>query len=517
MLSVINSLFKSYIGRYRSELELYFQRPIELQEHTLRTILKANQRTVFGQQYGFSSILQHRDVDVFSQRVPIHTYEQLLPYIERVLKGEQQVLTKEQPEWVATTSGTTGATKYIPLPSVAIRDSYRKGSWLSLACLYNRKPDITVFSSKNLLVGGSIKGLYPGIEVPYGDISAIMIRTIPRFMQPFYIPDVELATSTNYEEKIEKIAQLAAKEKSMTVLGGVPTWNLPLFNRILEIHGGDTMLDVWPDAQAFKHGGVKFDPYRSQFEALFPRKDFVFQEIYNATEGFFAVQDRGDLSSMLLLLTNGIYYEFVRWEDYQNASINGPWSEERDFKVASLAEVSKDEVYVMLITTNAGLYRYPMGDLIQFTDLFPFRIKILGRTQEFINAFGEDLLRAEAEDALQSACEKHGVTVMDFTVAPKYTELGVSGRHEWFVEFSQPPQQLDVFIEDLDLALQGRNYNYGAKRLNDFGMQRLELHPVPTGFFKDWLKSRGKLGGQHKVPRLANHRKIAEEILVSLA
>lgn len=517
MFSILNSLFKSYIGRYRSELELYHTRPLELQLHTLRTILRQNAATEFGLLHGFERILQDDDLRQYRQQVPVRTYEQHLPFIERVLKGEKNILTHQAPEWVATTSGTTGATKYIPLPWTAIQESYRKGSWLSLACLYNRKPDITVFASKNLLVGGSIKGLYPGIEVPYGDISAIMIKTIPRFMQPFYIPDVELATSVNYEEKIEKIAQLAAREKSITVLGGVPTWNLPLYRRILEIHGGDTMLDVWPDAQAFKHGGVNFEPYRSQFSALFPREDFVFQEIYNATEGFFAVQDRGDLKSMLLLLTNGIYYEFVTWEDYQQNMALATPPETLDFKVANIGEVSKDQVYVMLITTNSGLYRYPMGDLIEFTDLYPFRIRILGRTQEFINAFGEDLLRSEAEEALQDACLTNRAIVMDFTVAPTYTQLKRSGGHEWFIEFTQPPADLEKFRQDLDQALQHRNYNYHAKRLNDFGMRKLELHQLPTGFFHEWLKDRGKLGGQHKVPRLANHRKIAENLLAKLA
>ncbi len=501
MLSLINTLFRTYIGRYQAELATYSQQAADLQEVTLATILADNAHTHFGRLYRFATLLD-APLAQYSEQVPVHTYEDLLPYIQRILAGETNLLTAENPDWIATTSGTTGATKYIPLPKVAIVDSYRKGSWLSLACLYNRKPDITVFAAKNLLIGGSIKGDYPGIGVPYGDISAIMIRTIPRVMQSFYIPDLSLATHTNYEEKIEKIAQLAAKEPGITVLGGVPTWNLPLFRRILEIHGGDTMLDVWPNAQAFKHGGVNFSPYRAQFEALFPSKDFVFQEIYNATEGFFAVQDQADNPGMLLLLTNGIYYEFVPFSSFQQGN----------FTAYPLAAVRKEEVYVMLITTNAGLYRYPMGDLIQFTDLAPYRIRILGRTQEFINAFGEDLLRIEAEEALQQACEQHAVEVVDFTVAPFYPSIGHNGYHQWFVEFLQPPANLTAFRQDLDRALQSRNYNYHAKRLNDFGMRQLDLQSLPRGFFRKWLASKGKIGGQHKVPRLSNHRDIAEEI-----
>ncbi len=502
MLSLVNALFRTYIGRYQSEITTYASQAAELQQATLATILSDNATTHFGQIYRFQSLLD-RPLSDYSQGVPVHTYEQLLPYIQRVLGGEPNVLTAENPEWIATTSGTTGATKYIPLPRVAITESYRKGSWLSLACLYRKKPDITVFSSKNLLIGGSIKGNYPGIGVPYGDISAIMIRTIPRVMQAFYIPDLSLATHTNYEEKIEKIAQLAAKEHGLTVLGGVPTWNLPLFRRILEIHGGDTMLDVWPEAQAFKHGGVNFGPYRAQFEALFPKDDFIFQEIYNATEGFFAVQDQLNDPGMLLLLTNGIFYEFVPFHRFQQG----------DYQTVSVGAVNTQEVYVMLITTNAGLYRYPMGDLIQFTSLQPYRIRILGRTQEFINAFGEDLLRVEAEEALQQACEQQGVEVADFTIAPFYPSIGHNGYHEWLVEFLQPPANLAAFSRNLDLALQERNYNYHAKRLNDFGMRPLQLRVLPVGFFRRWLASKGKIGGQHKVPRLSNNRELVEELL----
>lgn len=506
MLNLVNSLLKGYINRFVAELATYSRQSQQLQRNTLAEIIKDNKYTSFGEEHCFADIADG-DYEAYKARVPVRTYEDHHPYIDRVLKGEQNILTAEPPEWIATTSGTTGATKYIPLSSTAIRGSYRKGSWLSLACLYNRKPDIQVFASKNLLVGGSIKGNYPGLGIPYGDISAIMIRTIPKALQYFYIPDMELATHTNYEEKIEKIAQLAARERDITVLGGVPTWNLPLFRRILEIHGGDNMLDVWPNAQAFKHGGVNFGPYRQQFEELFPKDDFVFQEIYNATEGFFAVQDRHDLRSMLLLLTNGIFYEFLPFEDFQQGDYSG---------MVDLSGVEKGKVYVMVITTNAGLYRYPMGDLIEFTHTAPYRLRILGRTQEFINAFGEDLLRAEAEDALQSACAAHPCEVADFTIAPRYTELKGAGLHEWFIEFSSPPADLVGFRTALDQALQARNYNYAAKRLNDFGMRQLRVYVLPQGFFRDWLRERGKLGGQHKVPRLANHREFAEGILRKL-
>ena len=501
MLGVVNSIFKTYLGRYQRELRHHREEPLELQSTVLRHILRANQDTPFGKDHDFAAIL--RNPGSFGERVPVRNYNEHAPYIERVLRGELQTLTHDPAAWIATTSGTTGSVKYLPVPHSAVRDIHLKGSWLSLAILYEKDESVQVFSHKNLLIGGAYQGIHAPSGLPKADISAIIIRSIPRIMRPFYIPDVELATAPSYEEKIERIAQLAAYEPGITILGGVPTWNLPLYRRILEIHGGNNMLDVWPEAAAFKHGGVNFEPYRSQFERLFPKPGFIFQEIYNATEGFFAVQDRDDRRTMLLLLSNGIYYEFVPWDAYQRG----------DLSAVTLAEVRADTTYVMLITTAAGLYRYPMGDLIEFTETNPYRIRILGRTQEFINAFGEDLLRSEAESALMEACETEPAIVRDFTVAPEYIEVGKQGRHHWLIEFERGPADIERFNAALDRALRSRNNNYAAKRANDFAIVRHRLTVLPDGFFRDWLRDKGKLGGQHKVPRLANHRRLLEDIL----
>jgi hypothetical protein len=484
---------------------MHYDDPLRLQEEVLESILKNNRSTAFGREHDFYGII--KSPESYSARVPVRTYEAHLPYLRRVLRGESRVLVSETPDYVSTTSGTTGATKYLPLSNNAISEIHLKGSWMSLACLYAKDEDIQVFSSKNLLIGWALKGIHPTANIPQGDISAVIIQSIPRIMRSFYIPDVDLATAVNYEEKIERIAQLAAREPGITTLGGVPTWNLPLYRRILEIHGGDNMLDVWPDARVFKHGGVNFAPYREQFKRLFPRDDFIFQEIYNATEGFFGVQDRDDLRTILLLLNAGVYYEFVHWQDFQRGEMGG---------AVPLAGVTTEATYVMLITTAAGLYRYPMGDLIEFTEINPFRIRILGRTQEFINAFGEDLLRSEAEGALMEACMKSGALVREFTVAPEYIDLDRSGCHHWVIEFEQPPADLESFNRYLDEALIRANYNYAAKRSNDFAIRRHQLTLAPPGFFRSWLKSRGKMGGQHKVPRLANHRRFLEDVLVRL-
>ena len=502
MLKVVNSLFRIYIGRYSRELRMHYDDPIALQRATLEQILRRNEATVFGREHDFAELVDQ--LNDFPRQVPIRTYENHLRYLNRILDGEPVILTGDEPDWVATTSGTTGSTKYLPYSNYAVREMHLKGSWMSLACLYAKDPEVQVFSAKNLLIGGAFKGLHPRCAgLPQGDISAIIIRSIPKVMQPFYIPDVELATSIGYEEKIERIAHLAAAEPGITVLGGVPTWNLPLYKRILEIHGGRNMLDVWPGARVFKHGGVNFAPYREQFERLFPADDFIFQEIYNATEGFFGVQDRDDLRTLLLILNAGVYYEFIPWEDYQS-----------DTRVAiPLAEVRVEVTYVMLVTTVAGLYRYPMGDLLRFTETNPYRLRILGRTQEFINAFGEDLLRSEAEAALLATCDALGGTVTDFTVAPEYRTLSGVGRHHWVIEFSNLPADLNAFALELDARLQSANYNYRAKRSNDFGIARQVVTVAPQGTFAGWLKANGKQGGQHKVPRLVNHRRVLDEVL----
>ncbi len=504
MLSVVNTLFKTYLGRYRREIRAHFEEPLHLQANTLQHILRANQSTTFGRDHNFADLL--KDPRKFSDRVPVRNYDDHAPYIEQVLKGKLQTLTTDPAAWIATTSGTTGSVKYLPIPQSAVRDIHLKGSWLSLAILYEKDESLKVFSHKNLLIGGAFQGIHHPSGLPQADVSAIIIKSIPLVMRPFYIPDIELATAPSYEDKIEKIAHLAANEPGITILGGVPTWNLPLYRRILEIHGGDNMLDVWPGAAAFKHGGVNFEPYRAQFERLFPKPGFIFQEIYNATEGFFAVQDRDDLRTMLLLLTTGVYYEFIPWEAYQRG----------EMVAVDLAGVRTETTYVMLITTVAGLYRYPMGDLIEFTETDPHRIRILGRTQEFINAFGEDLLRSEAESALMAACETVPAIVREFTVAPEYIEVGKKGRHHWLVEFERPPGDLEAFNRALDMALRTRNNNYAGKRAGDFAITRHELTVLPPGFFRNWLRDKGKLGGQHKVPRLANHRRFLEDILARL-
>jgi hypothetical protein len=333
-----------------------------------------------------------------------------------------------------------------------------------------------------------------------------MIHHIPLVIRPFYIPDVRTATLPNYEAKVKQIAELGAREPSITMLGGVPTWNLTLYRRILDITGAAHLLEVWPHLQAYIHGGVSFTPYREQFAALIPSHNFLYLEVYNASEGFFAVQDQLDRDDMLLLLTNGIYYEFIPFEAYKQGSL----------EACPLSAVQTGINYVMMITTNTGLYRYLMGDLIVFSSTSPYRIRIVGRTQEFINAFGEDLLLDNVENALVATCRAFGAIVRDYTIAPYYIRVEEKGRHQWFIEFEQPPADLPVFAAALDEAMKRENSNYAQKRTNDFAINALEVVNLPVGFFEAWLRDKGKLGGQHKIPKLANHRRYAEELLQRL-
>lgn len=504
MIDLVNTLFRLHMRRYQQELEWHYEMPLQLQQDAFWDIIRENAETVYGRKHNFRRITHPRD---YAEAVPTQTYDDLQPYIDRAIRGEEDVLTTDKIKWVAKTSGTTsGTSKYIPVTRRNIQECHAKGSWMALASLYTHREDLKIFAKKNLLIGGGIYDTYPNSDIIVGDISAIMIQSIPLVVRPFYVPDVKTATLPNYEEKIKIIAEIGAREDSITMLGGVPTWNLTLYRRILEITGASNLLEVWPHLQAYIHGGVSFGPYRQHFEEIIPSPDFLFLEVYNASEGFFAVQDRLEQDDLLLLLNNGIYYEFIPFDEY----IRG------ERTAIPLADVRTDTPYVLIITTNTGLYRYQVGDVLTFTATNPFRFKITGRTQEFINAFGEDLLLDNTERALVDACRQHDATIKEYTIAPYYIKLNERGRHQWFIEFDRPPRQFDLFTRDLDIALQRQNSNYHQKRTNDFAIDRLEVIPLPTGFFENWLRRKGKIGGQHKVPKLANHRRFAEEILASI-
>ncbi|MEZ4986010.1 MAG: GH3 auxin-responsive promoter family protein [Saprospiraceae bacterium] len=501
MISIINHLFKIHLRKYEAELAWHYDRPEALQRATLEQILAANRTTLFATEHGLEdgSIGQ----SVYANRVPVRSYHELTPYVAMVKKGQANVLTTAAVKALAKTAGTTsGESKYIPVTQEHIF-SCQKGSWFTLASLHLHREDLQIFARKNMLIGGGYYGVPEGGVLPVADISALMIQSIPLLLRPFYLPDVYTATLPDYEQKIKQIAPIAAREPSLTMLGGVPTWNLAMYREVLRLAGAEHLLEVWPNLQAYVHGGVSFAPYKAHFQALIPSDRFLYHEIYNASEGYFGVQDQLDKDDLLLILNNGIYYEFIPFIALQQG----------DRRTIPLEEVSPGVMYALVITNSSGLYRYLIGDVVQFTSVHPYRFRIIGRTQEYINAFGEDLLLDNVESALMQTCQQFSAEVADYTIAPYYMQVGEQGRHQWFVEFAKPPANVSAFAEALDKAMQRENSNYAQKRGNDFAISMLELIPLPKDFFRTWLHDRGKTGGQSKIPRLANHRQFAEDIL----
>lgn len=500
VINWINNLFKIHLKKYEAELAAHYTHPEQLQRDTLQQILRENAGTAIFKEH---SLRADASPATYAERVPVRTYEEMQPYIHRILGNENQVLTRQKVSALAKTAATTQKTsKFLPVTREHIL-SCQKGSWFTLTSLHLHREDMQIFARKNMLIGGGAYGNYPGTNMLVADISALMIQSIPLILRTFYLPDIYTATLPNYEEKIRKIAKIAANEPSLTMLGGVPTWNLALYRQVLAEKNAKHLLEVWPNLQAYVHGGVSFAPYREHYEALIPSKDFLYHEIYNASEGYFAVQDQLDKDDMILILNNGIYYEFIPFDELQND----------DRRAIPLEQVQPGTLYAMVITNSSGLYRYLLGDVVRFTSVHPYRIKIAGRTQEYINAFGEDLLLSNVQQALLTTCAEFEVKIKDYTIAPYYMKVNQKGRHQWFIEFAGEVPPLATFTEALDEAMKACNSNYAQKRTNDFAITKLEIIPLPTGFFQYWLRDRGKVGGQAKVPKLANHRQFAEDIL----
>ena len=497
----INRAFKWYYKQRYNSLQHFMQRPREVQESLLKHLLESTKHTEWGRRYGYRSI---RTPAQFAERVPISDYDSLKPYIARMMKGEKDVLWSGAVRWFSKSSGTTSdRSKFIPVTSQNLKKCHIRGTWDTMSMFYHNRPDARQFECKSMIMGGSLHHYKPYPKTMYGDVSAIMIQNMPAVGKPFFVPDFKTALLDNWEEKLEKLARAGANEPDMVMIGGVPTWTVVLLRRILEITGKDNMLEVWPHFQGYVHGGVSFSPYRKQFEAFFPSDEVSYQEIYNASEGYFAAQDDFQRDDMLLLLNNGVYYEFLPMDEWNNPNA----------KAIPLAEVETGKNYALVISTNAGLWRYTPGDTVMFTSTRPYRIKVTGRTKQFVNAFGEEVMVENTDKALAIACERTGAVVSEYTVAPIYFEGNKNGGHQWLVEFERSPGDQEAFTRLLDLALQQVNSDYEAKRSKSLALKQLQLHELPPGTFYDWMRSRGKFGGQHKVPRLANHREYVEEIL----
>lgn len=501
-MGLLNSIFTWVIKKRIHQIELFIKYPHEVQDEIFKKLIQTAAHTEFGRTFRFADIQSYEQ---YRERVPVHTYENIFPYIDRLMRGEQNILWPTEIKWFSKSSGTTNArSKFIPVSQEALEDCHFKGGKDLLSIYVNNNPETRMFDGKGLAVGGShqINEYDPSASSYYGDVSAVIMQNLPHWAQFIRTPSLETALMGNWEEKIEKMAHETA-QVNVTHIAGVPTWTVLLLQRIVEIEGKKNILEIWPDLEVFFHGAVSFKPYRKLFETLIPKESMKYWETYNASEGFFGIQDRTNSDEMLLMLDYGIFYEFIPLEEAQSENP----------RAIPLTEVQLNRNYAMVISTNSGLWRYSIGDTIKFTSLSPYRIKITGRTKHFINAFGEEVIIENAEAAITKACELTGAVIDNFTAAPVYLEEGKKGGHEWIVEFKVKPQNLHEFTRILDGALRSINSDYDAKRTRDLALVAPKIHSVETGTFYNWMKKRGKLGGQNKVPRLSNNREFVDDIL----
>lgn len=484
-------------------IEQWLHDPVSTQFSVWQDLVAAGQYTEFGRLFSFSEIQSLQD---YKERVPIQDYDALKPFIERMMKGEENILWNTPISWFAKSSGTTSdKSKFIPVSEESLKENHYKASKDVLAFYYVSHPESDLLTGKGLVIGGSHQINNLNEEVQYGDLSAVVLQNSPFWSNWIRTPDLSIALMDEWESKIEKLAQATISE-NVTSMAGVPTWLIVLLRRILEITGKSTISEVWPSLELYLHGGVSFVPYKQQFETLIGKR-INYLEMYNASEGFFAAQDDIEKEGMLLMCDHGIFFEFMPVTEY----------EKENPQTIQLNEVEIGKNYAPVITTNGGLWRYLIGDTIQFTSLDPFRIKVSGRLKHYINAFGEEVIVDNSDKAIASASAKTGAIVNDYTAAPVYFSEGANGAHEWLIEFEKEPSNFDEFISELDAALQSVNGDYEAKRHKNIALRMPIVKAVPKNTFASWLNSKGKLGGQHKVPRLSNDRKFLEEISVFIA
>jgi len=498
-IPLVNSIASWFLKKRFHQIELFLKYPNEVQNELLFNLLSKAKDTEVGRRYDFSSIQSYRE---FSQRIPISNYEDCQEMIERSRCGENNIFWPQPIRWFAKSSGTTSAkSKFIPVSEDSLEDCHYAAS-KDLLCMYlNNNENAQLFTGKSLRLGGS-KELYRENGTVFGDLSAILIDNMPFWAEFSSTPGSKVSLMDNWEEKMQAIVYETIQE-NVTSLAGVPSWMLVLLNNVLDATGKTDIFEIWPNLEVYFHGGVSFVPYEDQYKAILPKKDFRYYEIYNASEGFFAIQDQNNSSELLLMLDYGIFYEFIPMDSYGAI----------DQKTIPLSEVKLDTNYAMVITTNAGLWRYKIGDTIRFTSINPYRIKVTGRTKHHINAFGEELIIENAEDALKKACALTNAEIVDYTAAPIFMSGRQKGSHEWLIEFKTEPNDINQFNEFFDLALKAINSDYEAKRLNDMTLTMPKVHVARDGLFYDWLKQNDKVGGQHKIPRLSNKRNYIDELL----
>lgn len=503
-MTLLNTFLSWLMRKRMHQIELFVKYPFDVQQDWFKKLIESGSKTEWGKKYGYSSIKTYED---YRREVPVNFYDDLKPYIERLMKGEQNVLWNTPIKWMAKSSGTTAdKSKFIPVSQESLEECHFKGGKDLFAIYCNNYPETNIFNGKALALGGSHQISEYNTESYYGDLSAILIQNLPFWAEFYRTPSLDIALMDNWEEKIEKMAHEILKD-DITNVSGVPSWTLLLLKKVLDITGRRDIFEVWPEMELYVHGGVSFVPYKEEYKKLFPGNRLNYLETYNASEGFFGIQDTTTSDELLLMLDYGVFYEFIPMNEIDKPAP----------KAIPLEEVETDVNYAIVITTNAGLWRYVIGDTVKFTSKNPYRIKITGRTKSFINAFGEELIIENADAALRIACEKTHAIINEYTAAPVYLSRNESACHEWVIEFTTHPDNIEYFTEVLDNALKSLNSDYEAKRHKDMILKLPKIHVAPKGTFYSWMKQRGRLGGQNKVPRLSNERKHIEEVLKILS
>jgi len=498
-IPIINTVASWLLKKRLHQIEFFLKYPIEVQEELLMGLVDFAKDTEIGKSFDFRSIKNYSD---FASRVPITNYEGMEHLIDQARRGTANLFWPTPIKWFAKSSGTTNAkSKFIPVSQESLEDCHYKSSKDLLSIYLNNNENSQLFTGKSLRLGGS-KELYESHGSVFGDLSAILIDNMPFWAEFSSTPSNKVSLMPDWNTKLAAVITETTKE-NVTSMAGVPSWMLVLLNELLDTTGNEHLFQVWDQLEVYFHGGVSFSPYKDQFKKLLPRKSFNYYEIYNASEGFFAIQDRNKASDLMLMLDYGIFYEFIPMNAY---------GKEAEYAIP-LSEVTLHTNYAIVITTNAGLWRYKVGDTVRFTSLSPHRIKVTGRTRHHINVFGEELIIENAEEALKIVCKKTKTEIIEYTAAPIFMEGKNKGGHEWLIEFRTPPQDLGHFTALLDNALKSLNSDYEAKRYNNMTLNEPLVHKARAGQFHDWLAGKDKLGGQHKIPRLSNSRQYLEELM----
>ena len=500
-MAIIPSIITWLNAKRINQIDLFKKYPFETQQEALYQLLAKAASTEWGKKFNYSSITSIRE---YQSRFPVQTYEDIIPFVERLRKGETNLLWPGEIKWFAKSSGTTSTkSKFIPMSREALEDCHYRAGKDILIIYTMQKPETRIYSGKSLTLGGSHRMNQFGNDSLYGDLSAILIENAPFWVEIIRTPSQKIALLEDFEEKLELITRTTINE-NVTNISGVPSWYLVLIKQILAYTGKSNLLDVWPNLEVFFHGGISFTPYREQYKKLIAGDQMNYMETYNASEGFFGIQDDPLRSDMLLMLDYGIFYEFIPADKINSDSP----------PVYTIGEVEKEKNYVIIISTNGGLWRYMMGDTIVFTCLDPHRFRISGRTKHFINVFGEEVIIDNADKALESACKTTGAVIAEYTAGPVFMNTSSKGSHEWIIEFEIKPSDFNLFIDTLDSTLQSVNSDYEAKRYKDLNLVKPVARSVPKGTFNKWLKTKNKFGGQNKVPRLSNTREYIEDLYI---